>query len=444
MGANQHHKRYNIHMKLKTVFLCQKCEFQTSKWVGKCPSCESWNSFVEDVINVGKAAKISSVVRPRTREKPKKISEIPKTKERCKTNIEEFDQVLGGGIVEGSLILLSGEPGIGKSTLTLQIVDRIAKQKEKVIYISGEESVEQISSRAKRLGVTQENIEILYETNLENIIETINKEKPEFLVLDSIQVIASQEISGVAGSLSQVRYVTEAIMNTIKTLGIPTLLIGHVTKDGNIAGPKLLEHLVDTVLIIEGERDHELRMLRALKNRFGSISEIGIFEMQEKGLIELKNPGQKLIESRPENSIGSCLTITMEGNRPLVIEVQALVSHTHFGYPKRAASGFDKNRLELLIAVMQKHSKIKLHEHDVYINIVGGLRLRDPAADLAICLAISSSFAKKPLPKNTCAYGEVGLTGEIRPVRREKERDKTAKKLGLNKCLLNQIKNLTN
>jgi len=272
---------------------------------------------------------------------------------------------------------------------------------------------------------------VLYETNLENILAVIASEKPEFLVIDSIQVMASDDIPGVAGSISQVRYVTEMLMNTIKTKNIPTLLIGHVNKDGNIAGPKVLEHLVDSVLILEGERDHELRMLRAVKNRFGPVSEVGLFEMTEKGLQEVKNPGEKVLQNRPIGAIGSALTMTMEGNRPLLMEVQALVHHTDFGYPKRMASGFDRNRLELLIAVLQKHTALDLSDQDVYINIAGGLTLKDPAADLAICAAIASSIQKKSLPNENVFFGEVSLTGEVRPSYKDTERNKALEKMGL-------------
>jgi DNA repair protein RadA/Sms len=344
--------------------------------------------------------------------------------------------------VEGSLILLSGEPGIGKSTLTLQVVSRMAAQKERVLYITGEESVDQIADRARRLGASENNLQILYETSLENILTTIANEKPEFLVIDSIQVMSSAEIPGVAGSISQVRYVTEMIMNTIKTAKIPTLLIGHVNKDGNIAGPKVLEHLVDTVLLLEGERDHELRMLRALKNRFGPVSEVGLFEMTGEGLTEVKNPGERVLKNRPEAAIGSALTLSMEGNRPLLMEVQALVHHTDFGYPKRMASGYDRNRLELLIAVLQKHTTLNLADQDVYINITGGLTLSDPAADLAICAAIASSVQKRPLPIGSVYFGEISLTGEVRPSYKDKERGKAVEKIGLKIQKLSDLKAL--
>jgi len=415
-------------MKLKTVYVCQSCSAQSTKWAGKCVQCGSWNSMVEDVINVGKPAKTGSVVRRKKSEKPIAVGEISKSKERLSSGIGEMDQVLGGGFVDASLVLLSGEPGIGKSTITLQVVAELSNTLDKVLYVSGEESIEQVADRANRLGKTGEGLKLMYETNLENILATIEAEKPDFLVIDSIQVMASEDIGGVAGGLSQVRYVTEMIMHAIKTHKIPTLLIGHVNKDGKIAGPKVLEHLVDTVLILEGERDQTLRMLRAVKNRFGSVSEVGLFQMNEEGLKEISNPGAYVLENRPSGAIGSCLTVTMEGNRPLLMEVQALVTTSNFGYPKRAASGFDRNRLELLIAVLQKHTSLNLADQDVYVNVVGGLKLKDPAADLAVCLAVASSLKKTALPEKLTAFGEVGLTGEIRNSMKSGARNKLCEK----------------
>lgn len=431
-------------MKLKTIYVCQNCGQESSKWQGKCPSCEQWNTFVEDVVNIGKAETVSSHGVPRTpTEKPRRLSDQEAPKARLTTGLTEFDQVLGGGFVEGSLILLSGEPGIGKSTLTLQVVSRVANQKDKVLYITGEESVNQVADRARRLGSKESSLELLYETNLENILATLSSDQPDFLVIDSIQVMSSSEIPGVAGSLSQVRYVTEMLMNEIKTHKIPTLLIGHVNKDGNIAGPKVLEHLVDTVLLLEGERDHELRMLRAIKNRFGPVSEVGLFEMTSEGLTEVKNPGQRILENRPTGAVGSALTMSMEGNRPLLMEVQALVHSTDFGYPKRMASGFDRNRLELLIAVLQKHTHLNLADQDIYVNITGGLHLSDPAADLAVCAAIVSSIQKKALPTATVYFGELSLTGEIRPSYKDKERQKAVEKVGLSAAKISAIQALS-
>lgn len=418
-------------MKLKTLYVCQNCAYQSTKWAGKCPECGSWNSFAEETINVGKPDKTTNVVRSTTPQKVHNFNSVGEPKKRIVTGIGEFDTVAGGGIVEGSLILLSGEPGIGKSTLTMQILEKVAVQKEKVLYVTGEESIEQVSDRAKRLGLARDNMSLLYESNIENIALTVKNEKPNFLVIDSIQVMYSSEIESTAGTMSQVRFVTEAVMTLAKSMGIPTLLIGHVTKEGEIAGPKVLEHLVDAVLLLEGERDHDLRLLRALKNRFGTVNEVGIFEMTEKGLDEMKNPAQRILDSRPKNAIGSCLTMTMEGNRPILMEVQALCSTTAFGYPKRMASGFDRNRLELLVAVLQKYTKFNLADQDIYINITGGLYLKDPAADLAVCMAIVSSMLKTSAPQNIVAFGEVGLSGEVRKTQRFEERKKATEKLGL-------------
>jgi len=418
-------------MKLKTLYVCQECKAERPKWEGRCNDCGAWNSFVEDVVNVGKSEKNGLTLSPGLRQNTHSISKEPTKAFRTPTNIGELDRVLGGGIVEGSMILLAGEPGIGKSTLTLQIVERMAQHKQRLLYITGEESIDQVSERARRLNCSSSKLELLYENSLENILATVDDYKPDFLVIDSIQVMSSQAIAGTAGSLSQVRYVTEAIMHHIKTLGIPTLLIGHVNKEGSIAGPKVLEHLVDTVLLLEGERDQELRLLRTLKNRFGTVSEVGLFEMDEEGLKEMINPGQKVLEGRGKNVLGSCLTLSMEGNRPLLMEIEALVSTTPFGYPKRAATGFDRNRLELLIAVLQKHGGLNLADQDVYIKVVGGLRLSDPAADLAVCLALASSLLKKALPANWVAFGEVGLTGKIAPSFRSKTRTETAERMGL-------------
>lgn len=430
-------------MKLKTVYVCQSCDAHSSKWSGKCVQCDAWNSMVEDVINVGKeAVKSNRVMRHRSAEKPVHVGSIPTTKDRLSSGIHEMDQVLGGGFMDASLVLLSGEPGIGKSTLTLQVVGHLSHTLQNVLYITGEESIEQVSDRARRLGNAGDALHLLYETNLENILATIESEKPDFLVIDSIQVIASEDISGMAGGLSQVRYVTEMIMSAIKTHKIPTLLIGHVNKDGKIAGPKVLEHLVDTVLILEGERDHSLRMLRAVKNRFGSVSEVGLFQMEEEGLAEVTNPGAYVLEHRPTNAVGSCLTITMEGNRPLLMEIQALATTSNYGYPKRAASGFDRNRLELLIAVLEKHTRLNLADQDIYINVVGGLKLKDPAADVAVCLAIASSLKKKALPDDWVAFGEVGLTGEVRSSSKAKLREEHSKKMDLKPKKISNIREI--
>lgn len=420
-------------MKLKTVYICQSCNYENSKWTGKCPECNAWNSFSEDVINVGKND-ISLTPRHIEAKKPELLNSERKEKLKISSGIKEFDRVIGDGIVAGSLTLLSGEPGIGKSTLTLQLAGNIAKTKRTLI-ISGEESVEQIASRAKRLKLNETNLSAINEFNLETILETIRKEKAEFVIIDSIQVISSMNLPGSAGSISQVRYCTEQVMEMAKRENIPMMIIGHVTKDGNLAGPRVLEHLVDTVMHIEGDRYQQFRILRAIKNRFGSCNEVGIFEMTEKGMEEVKNPSEQFLEGRKTNAIGSAITVAIEGTRPFLVEVQALVSTSPFGYPKRTANGFDVNRLQILIAVLEKYAKLNLQNQDVFINVVGGIKLNEPATDLAILSAIASSFMKKMLPKNSVIFGEVGLSGELRKVSHNEKRSKEAIKLGFEEII---------
>lgn len=415
-------------MKIKTLFICSNCTFTSPKWLGKCPACDQWNTFQEETIQTQTSSKKKIDAKPK---ETTPISQIPKETKRIKTNIQELDRVLGEGIVNGSVLLLGGEPGIGKSTLTLQICGSLADQAEKIIYISGEESISQISLRAHRIQIIPENLKLLNNTNLEEILATLYMEKPNFAIIDSIQVIESQNIPGYAGTINQVRYCTEGLTNFAKETNTPILIIGHVTKEGNLAGPRVLEHLVDTVLQLEGDRYQNLRILRSQKNRFGSTNEVGIFEMKEKGLQEVKNPSASFLEERQKNAIGSCITCIIEGTRPLLVEVQALTNLTPFGYPKRTASGFDVNRLQLLIAVLQRHAGINLSNQDVYITTIGGIKLTEPAADLAVCLAIISSYKKKPLPENLTAIGEVDLTGQIRKVSQIEKRQKEVSKMNL-------------
>lgn len=427
-------------MKLKTIYICNSCQHESSKWIGQCPQCEKWNSFVEDVINIGAPLKGSLSKTPRSlkieAKSPTSLGNQSSKAQTARlfTDIEEFDRVLGQGITPGSITLLSGEPGIGKSTLTLQIANNLAK-KVKVLLISGEESVEQIFGRANRLNLEEKNLLVVNEYNLETILETIAKEKPGFIIIDSIQVISSMDFPGTAGSITQVRYCAEKLLEYSKTTNTSVVLIGHVTKDGTLAGPKVLEHLVDTVLLFEGDRFQQFRILRASKNRFGSCSEVGIFEMTENGLIEIKNPSKQFLEGRKENAIGSTITVAMEGTRPFLVEVQALVSTSAFGFPKRTANGFDLNRLQILIAVLEKYAKFNLQNQDVFINVVGGIKLSEPAADLAVLMAIASSFLKKPLPSNAAIFGEVGLSGELRKVSHTEIRKKEATKLGFNQII---------
>lgn len=413
--------------KLKTIYICQACEYESQKWIGKCPSCEAWNSFTEDVVEKS----ISSTPRKIETQIPTNLNSITTDAPRLSTNIEELDRVLGGGLVNGSLTLLTGEPGIGKSTLTLQIAAKLAKYNNTLI-ISGEESVEQIASRANRLKINEKKLTAINEHQLESILELIRKNKPSLAIIDSIQVISSLDLPGTAGSISQVRYCTEKIMELAKAKGISIILIGHVTKEGNLAGPRVLEHLVDTVLHFEGDRFQQFRMLRAAKNRFGNCNEVGIFEMGEFGLQEVNNPSEQFLEGRKKNAIGSALTVAIEGTRPFIVEVQALVTTTAFGFPKRTANGFDLNRLQILIAVLEKHGKLQLQSQDIFINVVGGIKLKEPAADLAVLMAIASSFLKRPLDSNSVIFGEVGLSGELRKVSHADKRKKESEKLGFN------------
>ncbi len=422
-------------MKLKTVYICNSCSYESLKWTGKCPECNAWNSFVEDVINIGSTKNsLSASNRKITPKKSVSLVETKSSYNRLSSGILEFDRTVGSGIVPGSLTLLSGEPGIGKSTLTLQIANNFAKN-SKVLIISGEESIEQIASRASRLKLKEEKLTAINEYNLETILETIRAEKADFVIIDSIQVISSADLPSQAGSITQVRYCTEQIMELAKTSNIAVMLIGHVTKDGNLAGPKVLEHLVDTVIHLEGDRFQQFRLLRALKNRFGSCSEVGIFEMTEMGLKEVENPSKQFLEGRKENAIGSAITVAIEGSRPFLAEVQALVSSSPFGYPKRTSNGFDLNRLQILIAVLEKYAKLNLQNHDVFINVVGGIKLSEPAADFAVLMAIASSFLKKVLPKNSTIFGEVGLCGELRKVSHSDKRKKESEKLGFTEIL---------
>lgn len=412
-------------MKLKTIYICENCGTTSPKWLGKCPECNAWNSLHEDVV-----AKDGKRNHQGIEQQPTPLHKTQSIENRIPTHIGELDRVLGGGIIEGSLTLLSGEPGIGKSTLTLKICEGVAAVKKDVLYISGEESPQQISLRAKRLGITSENLNILGETNLENILKTVEAKEPGFLVIDSIQVMASTEIPSIAGSMNQVRYCTESLMEFAKKNDIPVLIIGHVTKAGNLAGPKVLEHLVDTVLLIEGDRYQNLRVLRGLKNRYGSTNEVGLFEMTDTGLQEVTDASKLFLEGRKEGAFGSAITTIVEGTRPLLLEIQALTSATPFGYPKRAASGYDVNRLQLLLAVIQKHLRIDVSTQDVYLNVVGGFKVNDPSTDLAVIMAIISSLHKAPLPNTSAFIGEVGLSGELRSVPQITRRIQEAEKIG--------------
>lgn len=419
-----------------SVFFCQNCGNESGKWMGQCPACKEWNTFVEETISKGAGGKVRKI---ETLE-PSKISEIETNgEERIKTGIQELDRVLGGGIVQGSLVLVGGDPGIGKSTLLLQVCQTLTTQKKSVLYISGEESLKQIKMRALRIGQFTDDLLILCETNLEVASEVIKKLKPQVVVIDSIQTMYNENISAAPGSVSQVRESTALLMQLAKGNGISIFIVGHVTKEGVVAGPRVLEHMVDTVLYFEGDRHAAYRILRGVKNRFGSTNEIGVFEMAEKGLVEVSNPSEYMLEGRPENASGSVVACSMEGTRPILIEIQALVCQTNFGLPRRTAVGTDYNRVNLLMAVLEKRFGLQLSSCDAYVNIAGGIKMNEPAIDLAIVMAIVSSYQDKVIDEKTIVFGEVGLSGEVRSVSMAEQRVLEAKKLGFTRCIMPKV-----
>ena len=417
----------------KTIFVCNECGYESAKWMGKCPACNSWNTFFEQKIEkiTENGVKIS-----KERNKPKALNSY-KGEEvaRTSTGFGELDRVLGGGIVKGSLILLGGEPGIGKSTLILQLCNKIHGE-GKVLYVSGEESAEQIKLRADRLGIDNDDIMFLGETDISIINENIEELQPKLVIIDSIQTMYSDELSAAAGSVSQVREITSQIMRMCKSKGITTIIIGHVTKDGTIAGPRVLEHMVDTVLYLEGERYFSYRILRGVKNRFGSTNEIGMFEMKGEGLVEITNPSQILISERDDNPSGSAIVASIEGTRPMLIELQALTTLSVFGIPKRTANGLDYNRLAVLIAVLEKRANLNIGGQDIYVNVVSGMKLNEPSIDLGVLCVCASSFKNVPIPKDTVIMGEVGLTGEVRRINMIEKRLKEAEKMGFKRCII--------
>lgn len=420
--------------KIKTVFVCNECGNESTKWLGKCPACNSWNSFYEQKIEESKNSNLKH--KSEKTSKPQTLnSYVAKEDIRTTTGFGELDRVLGGGLVKGSLVLLGGEPGIGKSTIILQICDKV-QGNGKVLYVSGEESAEQIKLRADRLGINNEDILFLGETDIDIVNQAIIEINPKLVIIDSIQTMYSDELSAAAGSVSQVREITSQIMKVCKTRGITTIIIGHVTKEGNIAGPRVLEHMVDTVLYIEGERYFTYRILRSVKNRFGSTNEIGMFEMQEEGMKEILNASDILISERDGNPSGSCIIAAIEGTRPILVELQSLTSQTVFGFPKRTANGVDYNRLALLIAVLEKKAGLNLGSQDVYLNVVGGLRLNEPSIDLGVMAVTASSFKNIPIPSDMVIMGEVGLTGEVRRINLIEKRLKEAEKLGFKTCVI--------
>jgi len=406
------------------------------KWLGKCPGCNEWDTFVEE-LDIPATAQKNENKTISTSSKPQKLSDIVfENEDRTKTNISELDRVLGGGIVKGSLVLVGGDPGIGKSTLLLQVADLIARQNKTVLYVSGEESIKQTKLRADRLSAGSDNLLIVAENNLDRILAHIDKVKPDLLITDSIQTVYHPEVQSAPGSVSQVREATGVLMRVAKGMGIATFLVGHVTKSGSIAGPKVLEHMVDTVLYFEGEKHNVYRILRAVKNRFGSTNEIGIFEMSNRGLLEVQNPSNLFLSNRPKEAPGSVVIAAMEGSRPVLIEIQALVSQSSFGNPRRMANGVDYNRVIMLMAVLEKRVGMMISDQDGYVNVVGGMSMDEPAADLAIITAIASSFRNKSVDPGTMIFGEVGLTGEIRSVSHAQNRLIESSKLGFKACVL--------
>ena len=432
--------------KIKTIYVCNECGYETPKWLGQCPNCNEWNTLEEQIIADKKATISGASLGKKTIVSTKTLSQIDITDEqRYVTDIGELDRVLGGGIVRGSVVLLSGDPGIGKSTILLQICESV-KDKINVLYVSGEESPVQIKLRAKRLGVSGENVTVISETDTQAICEYIMADKPDLVMIDSIQTLQIGEISSSAGSIVQVRESTNMLLRTGKSLGIPIFIVGHVNKGGDIAGPKVLEHIVDTVLYFEGERNQSYRILRAIKNRFGSTNEIGVFEMRDTGLNEVENPSAMMLSGRMSNVSGGCITCVIEGTRPILSEVQALVTTTGFGNPRRMANGFDYNRLNLLLAILEKREGLYFSNLDTYLNVVGGMRLDDPACDLAVCMSLVSGLRDTPLDEKLIAFGEVGLSGEVRSISRVQTRVNEAARLGFTQCVLPKscIKQITN
>ncbi len=421
-----------------TAFFCKECGYESAKWMGQCPGCRQWNTFVEEL--TGKKDWVSGRISPLKRAKPSLLSEISiEEKDRASTGYRELDRVLGGGVVGGSLVLVGGDPGIGKSTLLLQVCRNLAAGGQKVLYISGEESLKQIKLRANRIGTVTGELLFLCETSLNQIQETIGEVKPEIVIIDSIQTMFREEVASAPGSVSQVRESTNLLMQIAKGDGITIFIVGHVTKEGVVAGPRVLEHMVDTVLYFEGDRHASYRILRGVKNRFGSTNEIGVFEMREQGLVEVENPSEFMLDGRPQGASGAVVACAMEGTRPILLEVQALVAQSNLGIPRRTSAGTDYNRVNLLVAVLEKRCRYEMGRYDVYVNIAGGMKMNEPALDLPILMALVSSLKDRPVDEKTILFGEVGLSGEVRAVSLAEQRVNEAVKLGFETCILPQI-----
>ena len=420
----------------KSIFFCQNCGHEESKWLGQCPACKEWNTFVEEkVVSTG-----TNAIKSRKEVKIVSLSSVvTEDDERILTGIDELDRVLGGGIVPGSLVLVGGDPGIGKSTLLLQVCQRLSAAGKKILYISGEESLRQIKLRANRMGEFTDNLYLLCETNLDMIRNVIEEQKPDAVVIDSIQTMYNEEVGSAPGSVSQVRESTNILMQLAKGLNISIFIVGHVTKEGTVAGPRVLEHMVDTVLYFEGDRHASYRILRGVKNRFGSTNEIGVFEMQKTGLVEVENPSEFMLSGKPDNASGSVVACAIEGTRPMLMEIQALVCKSNFGMPRRTAAGLDYNRVNLLMAVLEKRLGLPLSNYDAYVNIAGGIRMNEPAMDLGVVLAIVSSYKNRPVAEDTIVFGEVGLSGEVRAVTMPEQRIAEARKLGFKTCILPEV-----
>lgn len=419
-----------------SVFFCQSCGYESTKWMGQCPACKEWNTMVEEVVD----KKTTVTHKQITELQVSKLNDVQSSsEERLDTHIKELNRVLGGGIVPGSLVLVGGDPGIGKSTLLLQTCRSLSDQHTSVLYISGEESLQQIKMRADRIGTFSDDMMLLCETNLDLIQGVIEERRPQVVVVDSIQTMFRESINSAPGSVSQVREATSVLMRLAKERGIAIFVVGHVTKEGTVAGPRVLEHMVDTVLYFEGDRYAAYRILRAVKNRFGSTNEIGVFEMCQTGLREVPNPSEYMLDGKPQNASGSIVVCTMEGTRPLLVEIQALVCYSAFGMPRRTAAGVDYNRVNLLMAVLEKTVGVKLSDQDAYINIAGGMKISEPAVDLGLVLSIISSFRNRPIAEDVICFGEVGLSGEVRSVNMVEQRIAEARKLGFKQCILPKV-----